>query len=165
MQSYQRHSPARNRSGARSSAARKGASSEKGASGDKEFNQSELDQYIAKNDWNSVAQYIAVMRSASQDDRDKRQPRTPRRRRDSGSYSDSPRNTPRKQVGARSQLQYSASYESESDWETDSQATGTDGSDWESYTTGPSYYSNREARERRRNDNAPANVTKRTMHV
>ena len=156
LQSYQRYSPARNRSGSKSSPARKGAS------GDKEFNQSELDQYIAKNDWNSVAQYIAVMRSASQDDRDKRQPRTPRRRRnDSASYSESPRNTPRKQVGARSQLQYSPSYESESDWETDSQATGTDGSDWESYTTGPSYYSNREARERRRNDNVP----KRTMHV
>mmetsp|Transcript_10913 Transcript_10913/g.30620 ORF Transcript_10913/g.30620 Transcript_10913/m.30620 type:complete len:1136 (-) Transcript_10913:140-3547(-) len=139
---------------------------------DKEFNQSELDQYIAKNDWNSVAQYIAVMRSASQDDRDKRQPRTPRRDARShasyggSQYSESP-NMPRKQVGARSQLQFTQSYESESsDWETDSQAT--DGSDWESLTSGPqgppSYYS-RETRERRRNDNAPANVPKRKMQV
>ena len=77
---------------------------------------------------------------------------------------------PRKQIGARSQLQFAHSYdESEysDEWETDSQAT--DGSDWESYTSGPqgppSYYSNRDTRERRRNDNAPAEVPKRKMQV
>lgn len=144
---------------------------------DKEFNQSELDQYIAKNDWNSVAQYIAVMRSASQDDRDnKRQPRSSRDGRShasasyGGSHYSESTGMPRKQVGARSQLQFSHSYdESEysDEWETDSQAT--EGSDWESYTSGPqgppSYYSNRDTRERRRNDNAPADVPKRKMQV
>ena len=170
IQSNQRYSARYRASPARP--ARKSSSAS-----DKEFNQSELDQYIAKNDWNSVAQYIAVMRSASQDDRDnKRQPRSSRDGRShasasyGGSHYSESTGMPRKQVGARSQLQFSHSYdESEysDEWETDSQASG--GSDWESYTSGPqgppSYYSNRDTRERRRNDNAPANVPKRTMQV
>ena len=167
MQSNQRHSARYRASPARP--ARKTSSAS-----DKEFNQSELDQYIAKNDWNSVAQYIAVMRSASQDDRDKRQPRSTRETRShasasyGGSHYSESSGIPRKQVGARSQLQYSHSYDSEysDEWETDSQAT--EGSDWESYTSGPqgppSYYS-RDTRERSRNDNAPADVPKRKMQV
>ena len=170
IQSNQRYSARYRASPARP--ARKSSSAS-----DKEFNQSELDQYIAKNDWNSVAQYIAVMRSASQDDRyNKRQPRSSRDGRShasasyGGSHYSESTGMPRKQVGARSQLQFSHSYdESEysDEWETDSQAT--EGSDWESYTSGPqgppSYYSNRDTRERRRNDNAPADVPKRKMQV
>ena len=152
MQSHQRSS-ARYRSSSRNSSAL-----DISASSSKEFNQSELDQYIAKNDWNSVAQYIAVMRSASQDDRDKRHKRTSSRdTRSQASYEPA---VPRKQVGARSQLQYTHSSDSEysDEWESDSQAS--DGSDWESYTSGPqgppSYSSNRDTRESRRDDNVPA---------
>ena len=106
----------------------------------KEFSQSQLDEYIAANDWNSVAQYIAVMRSGGQDGRDKDyQPIRTKASYDSyssagGNYG----NYPRKSVGARSQLQYLEEDE-EDDSQFDTNSEYTDQSDWESLTSGPSY--------------------------
>jgi len=117
-----------------------GSSSRKDSS-NKEFSQSKLDEYIAQNDWNSVAQYIAVMRSTSDNSNIRQTSRReirPSATYDSSRYSESNSHLPRKQVGARSQLQHE--YLSDSSWdsESDSDSQASDASDWESLTSGPS---------------------------
>ena len=113
------------------------------------WSQSELDKFIANNDWNAVSNFISTMRESDVNKVTAQKPvpspaagikvNSNSRTLDTTSNGNSIVRMPRKRFGARSQLQYNTEDEL-SDVSSYGSGSYSDGSmnDWESFTSGPS---------------------------